>query len=178
MQARAQFPGNAVDAGARVTTRTGSTWSPPAPVPGASAFSDVDCASASACVAVDDAGHASRFDGRTFAAASTIAAGVPLTGVSCPTATNCLVSGADGTIRQWNGASWANLGAVSPGALWGVACGSTTFCAALTDDRQLLIGTASAAGASARTTGQAAKPRHERRPVPAGLLERPVRRLG
>lgn len=168
----------AVEAGARVTTWTGSTWSPPATVPGASAFSDVDCASASACVAVDDAGHASRFDGRTFAAAATIAAGVPLTGVSCPTATKCLVSGADGTIRQWNGASWANLGAVSAGALWGVACGSTTFCAALTDDRQLLIGTASAAGASARTSGQAAKPRHERRPVPAGLLERPVRRLG
>jgi hypothetical protein len=134
-------------------TRTLKTWpnceprkSNPGPTPGgggATGWSSpvsltsapleaVSCATASFCVAVDDAGHAFQFNGSVWTGPRDIAGSSFLSSVSCPSTAFCVVIGADSAISFVNGSWTAPVSAFSGldhGG--GVSCVSTSFCLAV-----------------------------------------------
>jgi hypothetical protein len=134
---------------------TGSGWSlTQAPVSGGpygncsmctGAFFDlagVSCVSATACVAVGNAGNGALvegWDGTGWSIQDTPVPGGSLSGVSCVSATACVAVGSDGNqalVEGWDGTGWSTQIASSPpgalnSTLSGVSCTASTACTAV-----------------------------------------------
>ena len=105
------------------------TWSVPDGID-ASGLTGVSCPSAGFCVAVDDAGHAVRWNGSGWSAADRID-GSALTGVSCADAAFCVAVDARGDAVRWNGARWSTPARAATAGFTGVSCASDAVCAAV-----------------------------------------------
>jgi hypothetical protein len=119
-----------------VSTYAG-TWSATTVVdPRPGELTDVSCGSSSFCMAVDDAGDASMWDGATWSTPS--ATGAPaLSAVSC-LSSFCMAVSDGGEAVVYSGGQWHRSLPVDSKALTSVSCTSPTFCAATDASNRVL----------------------------------------
>jgi len=120
-----------------------SGWSAPQPFdPAAVGASQVSCASAGFCAAVDGTDALFTWDGAW--SSPTTLTGHVFQAVSCPSATFCVATGSTGSGASaqtdavtYDGTSWVPAPSFAPvstvGGLVGVSCPSAAFCAAVGD---------------------------------------------
>jgi hypothetical protein len=139
-------PHTAAAVDVRVTTRYGTSavaagdrftyqllfWDPPSDVGALGDLTGVSCASPTFCVAIDDGGNWSRYDGTGWTAPASIdTAG--LTGISCPLPDFCMAFDSDDNMLTYDGAGWT-LASTGFSAISFPSCASSTFCGAMTGD--------------------------------------------
>jgi hypothetical protein len=91
----------------------------------------ISCASATFCVAVDEAGNEFTFNGRGWSKATLLDPGVAayLDGVSCPTTTFCVAIDAGGHEYTFNGKTWTGPATIdSAGMPLAISCTTSHFC--------------------------------------------------
>jgi hypothetical protein len=131
----------AAPGGASVTARPPSAWGSPIPVDTRSGsptgLTGVSCASTSFCAAVDGAGRALQFSGKTWTRPREIDTDpTGLAGVSCPARRFCMAIDTSSFAVQWNGRRWLAPHSIGPDPLpeelpAAVSCPTTSFCAAV-----------------------------------------------
>jgi hypothetical protein len=105
--------------------RTDGRWRSPRSVD-SRALADVSCPSARFCMAIDEGGHALRWNGHRWSPPTSVGGGGPLA-VSCASASSCLAVG-KGSAR-WDGHRWHAV--ANPQHAWlltAVDCVSATYC--------------------------------------------------
>jgi hypothetical protein len=108
-------------------------------ISGGAALDGVSCASSAFCVAIDAAGAAHRWDGKTWSGADQLASSFlqpNLLSVSCASATFCLAGGLGGQVWRWDGSTWSGpttVGGFLPLPIHGLSCPSAIFCVAVDD---------------------------------------------
>lgn len=141
----------------------GSTWSKPVTVDPVVADStaqvnagkslnlivmSVACASPTFCPALDTAGNATTFNGRTWSKLAQVAtpSGERKPPLACPTPTYCTAS-VGGGVTYWNGTAWSTPTSIAPAGFppsragfAGVSCASDTFCMTVGSASQSLVG--------------------------------------
>ncbi len=117
------------------TALASNGWSTPTAVDRGGRPDSVSCASASFCVAVDQAGRALTFNGSSWTAPAAIDSKV-LWSVSCPSASFCAAVDLSGRALMFNGSSWTAPAAIETSVLSSVSCPSASFCVALGTIRQ------------------------------------------
>lgn len=131
-----------------ISSWDGSAWTTPQGEGAVSAFTGISCAGARACVAVDIAGQALRWDGSRWSApvqiepadTSATALGPSPTAVSCPSASFCIVVDDAGSVIELRGGRWSRSSTGRGHAFTAVSCPSTSFCAATDRSGQVLVG--------------------------------------
>ena len=111
----------------------GGHWT--ATKPSGSAMLHVSCASPTFCVATDDAGGVSEYNGKTWTEAGDLGGGgFPADDdVSCVSAAFCVLATDKDSVWEWNGKSWEQTVAALNGATGRleVSCVSSTWCLAV-----------------------------------------------
>jgi hypothetical protein len=107
----------AIDSFNNLLTRSGPTqpWTNAGnPISPGNTIDNLSCATDSFCAAVDDAGHASTYNGTTWkqSPTKTTYLGGPLNQVSCTSTSFCLALDTFSDYTLWNGTSWSNLRAL------------------------------------------------------------------
>ena len=142
---------NPTSAGA--VTFDGSRWSTSVAMP--DGFGDgqgISCTSSKFCVAIDNAGEASVYNGTRFVSAmpidtaniNTSDGAVPgqTTAVSCVTTKFCVVVDSNGNALTFDGSDWSPPGRIDTGhQLNDVSCASTSFCVAVDQEGFAVAGT-------------------------------------
>ena len=105
-------------------------WTPAPADPAGGGLTSVSCPSTDFCVAVDDVGHALRWNGSGWSAAVRVDRSA-LTAVSCEDTSSCVAVDARGDAVRWNDARWSAPGRAAAAGLTGVSCASATVCAAV-----------------------------------------------
>ncbi len=94
-------------------------------------FTSVSCVNSTFCVAVDEAGHATVYNGTAWSSPKFVD-GNSFGGVSCATTTFCVAVDDDGNAFTYNGSTWSSGTSVVDGAaLVGISCASPLFCVAV-----------------------------------------------
>jgi hypothetical protein len=101
-------------------------------------LNSVSCPSASFCAAVDDAGNALIWNGKSWSSPTSIDPYNPTTGlggdllsVSCASASFCAAVDNSGRALTWNGTAWSSPQSIDTGSfLDSVSCASASFCVA------------------------------------------------
>lgn len=113
-----------------------TSWGPATLVdPSHGTPSNISCTSSTFCVAVDEHGAASIYNGTSWSPPQTIDDGVTLPGVSCATPTFCVAVGS-GDVITYNGTTWSAPSAIDGphqvgyNGLMTVSCPTTSFCMA------------------------------------------------
>ena len=109
-------------------------WSGDVTIDASKALLSVSCATASFCMATDNAGNVLTYTGVSWSGPHDIDGSTPLTSVSCPTASFCIATDEDGYVLTTSngGGTWSAPQLVDHAAeLTSVSCASTTFCAAV-----------------------------------------------
>jgi hypothetical protein len=96
----------------------------------------ISCGTMTFCMAVDDAGGATAWNGSTWTPPSPTGA-TTLSAVSC-TATTCMAVGATGEAVAYGDGRWGRTTRVDTSALTGVSCSSPALCAATDASNQVL----------------------------------------
>jgi hypothetical protein len=114
----------AIVSGAGAATYDGGTgmWTlaQPTPYPTTSKTLDsVSCTSSSFCVAVDQNGFYTKWDGSSWSAATQFASAGSPESVSCLSSSLCVAAGGDGNAETYNGTAWSNSVQVAPGVTLG-----------------------------------------------------------
>jgi hypothetical protein len=119
---------------------TGTSWSAPkaADPPDDGRLKQVDCPTATDCVAVDWDGYTTTMTGKTWSYPQPIPTGkagsLATPGVmSCPTATFCMFVGGAGYALTLKGSTWSKPVRVTTRNLRFLSCTSATFCLAVDD---------------------------------------------
>ena len=90
-------------------------WRPPTLLSKSTGFlTHVSCAASTFCVAVDDMGNATTFDGTTWSAPTPIDTRLRLSDVSCPTATFCTAVDDHGFATIFDGTHWSTPVGITP----------------------------------------------------------------
>jgi hypothetical protein len=105
-------------------------WSARAAVDSAP-LTDLACASESFCIAVDDAGHAVRFDGSVWSKPVEVDGRAQLAAVSCPASGTCGALDLSGKVEWLRAGGWSapSRTAITSGA--DLSCASATSCVAV-----------------------------------------------
>jgi hypothetical protein len=121
-------PCTAVSYGGQVAVRHAS-WGAPRRVDGRPGnLTGVSCSAPTSCVAVDDAGRASIYDGTRWSTPQ-LTGLASASGVSCA-GTFCAVVSNAGTVVEYVGGRWGKPRVVDSNALTAVSCVSASFCVA------------------------------------------------
>ncbi len=89
----------------------------------------VSCSSSTFCVAVDDTGNATTYDGTTWSAPIAIDTRLRLSDVSCPSTSFCTAVDDHGFAMTFDGTHWSAPVAIDPGGRpMAISCPSATFC--------------------------------------------------
>jgi hypothetical protein len=92
----------------------------------------VTCATAAFCVAIDDNGNATTYDGTSWSAPAAVDTRIRISDVSCPTTAFCLAVDDSGYAMTFNGSHWSAPVRFDPiGRPSAVSCSGATFCAAV-----------------------------------------------
>lgn len=94
----------------------------------------VSCAASTFCVAGDQSGGVSYFNGTTWTAPQTIDATNSITAIDCPTVTFCVATDAIGQHVTMTGTSWSSptaFGTLHSLQMLSVSCSSPSFCVAV-----------------------------------------------
>jgi hypothetical protein len=98
----------------------------------------ISCASPSFCVAGNQGGQVSIYNGQTWSSLSTVdpyPPGGALASASCPTAQFCVLIDSNGYAVTWRDGTWqASTQVVAGAGLDAVSCASPTFCVAVDDN--------------------------------------------
>jgi hypothetical protein len=101
-------------------------------------LNDVDCVSATFCMAVGslgDAALAERWNGQDWSVLPSPSQDLGLQAVSCVSASTCVATGIDGqanAFEEWNGSTWRQLPSAGQGVIFSsISCPSQTYCVAL-----------------------------------------------
>lgn len=98
-------------------------------------ITSVSCATATFCVAVDQAGSALTYDGSSWSSPVDIDGATALDSVSCPFVRFCMAVDAGGQALAYNGTSWLPPTDIDGSyTLESVSCPSSAFCQAVDDD--------------------------------------------
>ena len=112
---------------------SGGSWT--ATKPNGTTMLHVSCASPAFCVATDDAGDVSQYNGKTWTEAGDLGGGgFPADDdVSCVSAAFCVLTTDKDSVWEWNGKSWKQTVAALNGAAASleVSCVSSTWCLAV-----------------------------------------------
>ena len=114
----------------------------------------IDCVSASFCVAVDGAGQAFIYDGTGWSGPQTVDADGGLRAISCSSANSCTALADNSTEFSYDGTSWTEAtlpyeneyGIYDPTS---ISCPTASFCAAAIDEPTGAIATYNSAAVSA-----------------------------
>ncbi len=113
------------------STYQNGSWSTAPKLLGSGGVTDISCASASFCAAVDLDGGATIDDDGSWAAPQRVDPGADLTSVSCPQAGFCAAADDAGHVLTYRDGGWSapeTLDASSPAS---VSCASASFCVAV-----------------------------------------------
>jgi hypothetical protein len=116
--------------GSTTTTAPGMGWSSPVPVSPGNSLGAVDCPTTGFCLALDQRGDASRFDGSTWSSAGTTgtgATGNPSLTCAGPTFCVAVAAGAN-QMARWTGTAFAGQVTLPAQGLQAVGCATPAFC--------------------------------------------------
>ncbi len=123
-------------AAASTATRDVSLVAPPSKVALLSKstgnLTHVTCATDTFCVAIDDNGNATTYDGTSWTSPTPIDTRIRLSDVSCPTTAFCMAVDDSGYAVAFDGSDWSAPVLVDPnGRPSAVSCASASFCASV-----------------------------------------------
>jgi len=132
-----------VDRGADIATLKNGQWRTAQPIPRTGHPNDVSCGSATMCMAVDETGHALRFDRDTWQQPVPIDIHRRLRSVSCPTSSFCMAVDDHGyAVRYSNGAWHQPKPALSVSYSYqtiDISCASSAFCGVVVQDGRAAV---------------------------------------
>src|SRR5262249_59342898 len=120
----------------RAYTYNGSSWTRAAAIDVGHSFTAVSCATATFCVAVDNAGNAAVLNQGTWHVSPMTTTALT---VSCPVRDFCVATNATGGAGLFQAGTWSPVTAVDgSAAINTLSCASSTFCVATDHDGNVL----------------------------------------
>lgn len=125
----------ALGIGPVINSPLGGYWYEGAVTPPHDGVGSISCVSTGFCLAVDDDGNYTTYDGSNWTVPVAFdSSGSPL-GVSCVSSTFCMATDLNGNVFVYNGSTWSAADSVDPGVRLNViSCASTNFCVATDED--------------------------------------------